>query len=127
MADTHLDFIALREDMSNPVGMINDMLEMFQQEIKVLFSCPSHEVFANDDEWVDIEQYVFMTNLDNMTLENKIRDSIRVCCPHAENFIFTVNMSFVRGELSDIGVVDVSIFLPNDPNTMKASVRGVFG
>jgi len=107
--------------------ILRNALDLFRQEISILFSGSPTDVFGNDEDWVDIEKYVFKTNVNASTLESKISNAISRYCPSSEDFTFKVEVKFIRGELSDIGLIDVHIFSSEDVNKKVSTFRAAIG
>ena len=83
-------------------------LDFLFQEIEALLTT------SPCDEFIDLRSYVFKTHVSASTLQSKIMDMINrsVCIP--DNLMVEVGVSFMRGKVSDIGLIDVKITKNND-------------
>lgn len=84
-------------------------LDFLMQEIEVLLGTSPYDVFNAHEEFLDLKEYVFKTKVSNQALENKLKRLINdtVCIP--DNYNVDVSVYFMKGKLSDIGIIDVFV------------------
>lgn len=98
---------------SNSSITIIDEYEMFIQEVDILFETNSNEVLnsGGDKKWIDLQKLVFETGISTTTLKNEINNLIKTECPsNTEIFKYTIDVKFIRGNESDIGIIDLVIY-----------------
>ena len=95
-------------------------LDFLFQEIEVLLTT------SPCDEFIDLRSYVFKTHISASTLQSKIMDMINRSIYIPYNRMVEVGVSFMRGNVSDIGLIDVKITKNNDCTTKPECQRRVF-
>ena len=84
------------------------------------------DVFNAADEFIDLRSYVFKTHVSASTLQSKIMDMINRSVYISDDLMVEVGVSFMRGDVSDIGLIDVTITKNNDCTTKPEYQRRVF-
>ena len=69
------------------------------------------------DEFIDLRSYVFKTHISTSTLQSKIMDMINRLIYIPDDLMVEVGVSFMRGDVSDTGLIDVMITKNNDCTT----------
>ena len=87
-----------------------------------------YDVFNAADEFIDFRSYVFKAHVSASTLQSKIMNIINcsVCIPDDLMVEVEVEVSFMRGKVSDIGLIDAKITKNNDYTTKPEYQRRVF-
>ena len=78
------------------------------------------------DEFIDFCSYVFKTHIRASTLQSKIMDMINRSVYILDDLMVEVGVSFMRGNVSDIGLIDVKITKNNDCTTKPEYQGRVF-
>ena len=126
--DNYIDFndskLATAQTKAQPYKYTD--LDFLFQEIEVLLTASPYDAFNAADEFIDLRSYVFKTHISASTLQSKIMDMINrsVCIP--DDLMVEVEISFMRGKVSDIGLIDVKITKNNDYATKPEYQRRVF-
>lgn len=95
-------------------------LDFLFQEIEVLLTTSPY------DEFIDLRSYVFKTYASASTLQSKIMNIINRSVYIPDDLMVEVEVSFMRGDVSDIGLIDVTITKNNDYTTKPEYQRRVF-
>ena len=101
-------------------------LDFLFQEIEVLLTTSPYDVFNAADEFIDLRSYVFKTHVSASTLQSKIMNIINRSVYIPDDLTVEVEVSFMRGKVSDIGLIDVKITKNNDYKTKPEYQRRVF-
>ena len=101
-------------------------LDFLFQEIEVLLTTSPYDVFNAADEFIDLKSYVFKTHVSASTLQSKIMNIINRSVYIPDDLTVDVEVSFMRGKVSDIGLIDVKITKNNDYTTKPEYQRRVF-
>ena len=120
--DNYIDFNGSKPATAQAKAQPNKYtdLDFLFHEIEVLLTT------SPCDEFIDFCSYVFKTHISASTLQSKIMDMINrsVCIP--DDLMVEVGVSFMRGDVSDIGLIDVTITKNNDYTTKPECQRRVF-
>lgn len=108
--------------IDNPV--IDTMLELFLQEIDILFSTEKGSIFGNREWGLNIESFLWQTTFDAMYIQNVIKNEINNNCYTATEFQYSVNVELVKGSSKDIGVI--TIHIKNSENELVAQPQFIF-
>lgn len=92
--------------------IVVDIYDMFLQEIDILFGTDHNEVLnsGGESDWANLKKLIFETGITEITLKNELINLIRNECPSSETVKFNLDIKFVRGTESDIGLIDVFIY-----------------
>lgn len=88
---------------------ISNELEMLVGQIRVLFSTKPGQVLGAPDFGIDLEDYLFVTNLNEYSLRSIILDQILKFIPLSEKYHIQVSINFTRGMVRDICLIDILI------------------
>ena len=88
---------------------ISNELEMLVGQIRVLFSTKPGQVLGAPDFGVDLEEYLFVTNLNEYSLRSIILDQISKFVPLSEKYHVTADINFAKGTVRDICLIDIKI------------------
>ena len=120
--DNYIDFNgskpATAQAKAQPYKYID--LDSLFQEIEVLLTT------SPCDEFIDLRSYVFKTHISASTLQSKIMDMINRSIYIPDNLMVEAGVSFMRGDVSDIGLIDATITKNNDCTTKPECQRRVF-
>lgn len=83
-------------------------LDFLFQEIEVLLTT------SPCDEFIDLRSYVFKAHVSASTLQSKIMNIINHSAYIPDDLMVEVEVSFMRGKVSDIGLIDAKITKNND-------------
>lgn len=106
-----MDF-RLKQDFDRPIPnspILTNKYDLFIQELQILFDTNRYDVLCSPHGWPGIKDYVFSTNVSNVTLGTLIQEAIADMCPTATDIDYSIGVKFVRGELSDIAIIDLTI------------------
>lgn len=95
-------------------------LDSLFQEIEVLLTT------GPCDEFTDLRSYIFKTHVSASTLQSKIMNIINRSIYISDDLMVEVGVSFMKGNVSDIGLIDVKITKNNDCTTKPGCQRRVF-
>lgn len=115
----NMDFLLeLSKTQVNPgIPIVWDPIKMFIQEVDVLFNTTSTDVLCAPDGWPNLRAYIFKTNVSAPALQMKLQDMIQQYCPTSTEVDWDLECGFVRGELSDIGIITLTIRTGDGPIT----------
>lgn len=97
------------------IPIVWDPIKMFMQEVDVLFSTSSTDVLCAPDGWPNLKEYVFNTNVSAPALQMKLNDLIQQNCPTSTDVDWDIECGFVKGEISDIGIITLTIRTGDKP------------
>lgn len=99
----------LNHSDTSTLPMIEDDVQIFMQEISILFGTNNTDVLGCEDDWVDVKHYIFKTNINAAELRDKVDKAISRMCSMASKIPYTVKVSFIKGEFEDIGLIDLHL------------------
>lgn len=120
--DNYIDFNGSKPATAQTKAQPNkytDLDSLFQEIGVLLTTSPC-------DEFIDLCSYVFKTHICTSTLQSKIMDMINRSVYIPDDLMVEVEVSFMRGKVSDIGLIDVTITKNNDCTTKPECQRRVF-
>ena len=120
--DNYIDFNGSKHATAQAKVQPNkctDSDSLFQEIEDLLITSPC-------DEFIDLCSYVFKTHISASTLQPKIMDMINRSVYIPDDLTVEVGVSFMRGNVSDIGLIDVKITKNNDYATKPEYQRRVF-
>lgn len=88
---------------------VDDMLELFLQEIDILFSIDLGTVVGNRNLGLDIESMLWKTNFNSNQIESVCHVGIETNCYSAQYFTWSVTVELIRGSVQDIGLIDIQV------------------
>ncbi len=89
--------------------VITNELELFLQEIDVLFSTDEFEVLGNEGLGMSLEKFLGKWGLGNNQIKSFVIKKIQENCYMNEVFNWSVDVAFQQGQISDIMLLDVVI------------------
>ena len=95
-------------------------LDFLFQEIEVLLTT------SPCDEFIDLRSYVFKAHVSASTLQSKIMNIINRSVYILDDLMVEVEVSFMRGKVSDIRLIDAKITKNNDYTTKPEYQGRVF-
>lgn len=104
---------------------ITFMLDIFLQEIDVIFSTEKSTVFGHRAFGINIEHLLWSTSFNSEYLSSMIKQEIQRSSVAATNFRYDVNVSLMKGVSRDIGVIELHIKTHED-NTIIAKQKYIF-
>lgn len=94
-----------RED----VLVISNELEALLGQIRmILFTSPG-EVIGFPSFGVNLEYYIFSTNVSNTKIEATIREQIYTNCPLASKYDVSIQTTFFEGTTRDLCLIDIFV------------------
>lgn len=103
---------------------IRNPLELFLQEVDILFSTEKMSVLGKRDFGLSLEHMLWSTTFNSPYIESVIRQSIEENCYMASEFSWKVTVDLIKGSNRDIGVIDIHI--KNAEDTLLAKTSFVF-
>lgn len=97
------------EDSTSPNPVLTDSLELFKQELDILFTTNKYEVFGQPQFGNSIEKLLWKTKYSASSIESEINKSISDYCLMNEFFQWKVSFKIIRGAVDDIGILEVRI------------------
>lgn len=101
-------------------------MDFLFQAFEVSLTTSPYDVFNVADESIGLCSYVFKTHVSASTLQSKIMNIINRSVYIPDDLMVEVEVSFMRGKVSDIGLIDVKITKNNDYTTKPDYQRRVF-
>lgn len=89
-------------DVSNELDVLLGQIRM------ILFTKPG-EVISSPTFGVNLEYYIFSTNVSNQQLEKLVREQIYQNCPMASKYDVQVQSSFFYGTTRDMCLIDIFV------------------
>ena len=89
--------------------VIENELDLFKQELDVLFSTSKMDVLGDPSLGQNIEDLLWKTSFDSGRIQSEISDAVRSTCFMNEMFEWDIKVSLIRGTARDIAVIDVTI------------------
>jgi len=89
-------------DISNEIEVLLGQIRM------VLFTKPG-EVIGDPSFGVNLEYYIFSTNVSNSQIEKMVREQIYHNCPLAQKYDVKVKVSFFYGTTRDLCLIDIFV------------------
>lgn len=89
--------------------VIENELDLFKQELDVLFSTSKMDVLGDQSLGQNIEDLLWKTSFDSSRIQSEISDAVRSTCFMNEMFEWDIKVSLIRGTARDIAVIDVTI------------------
>ena len=106
--DNYIDFngskLAIAQTKAHPYKYTD--LDFLFQEIEVLLTASLYDVFNAVDEFIDLRTYVFKTHVSASALQPKIMNIINRSVYILDDLMVEVEVSFMRGKVSDIRLID---------------------
>ena len=79
------------------------------QEIEMLLSTDPYDVLNAHDEFLNLKAYIFKTNVSNASIKQKLERLISDTVFIPDNIHIELDVYFMHGTVSDIGIIDVHI------------------
>lgn len=105
------------ENMEFPIEF--NKYQLFLQEIELLFNTNRYDVICSPNQWPNLKSYVFQTGVSSITLSSILNDLIVQYCPTSEICDWDLDIKFMRGELSDIAIIDLTIRTDEDEDDIE--------
>lgn len=88
---------------------ISSDLEMFIQQIEMVLMTEQGEILGQPDFGANLEYYVHSLNISAGRIKTLVTSQIVQFCPLSSKFPFNVDMSFYKGDVKDIGLLEIEI------------------
>ena len=88
---------------------INDDIEMLLGQIKMMLFTNKGEVLGAPDFGANLEELLFTFNLNEYALKTLLHNQTLKFIPLADKYPITYNVSFSKGTIRDICLIDVFI------------------
>jgi len=101
-------------DPSDPL-YVQDILETSSEieiligEIKMIMFTKQGDVLGSYDFGYNLEDSLFLFNLNETDLRNKLLESILYYCPDAKRYNVDLSVQFFRGTVRDVCLIDIII------------------
>lgn len=87
----------------------NSEIEMLITQIQTILFTNTGEVMGSYRFGCDLEKLIYDFNASTYNVKSIIIEQINQYCPLAEKFNIDVNVEFLKGEIRDIGLIDITI------------------
>ena len=87
----------------------NSDIETLISEIRMILYTKQGDVLGSYDFGFNLEDNLFLFNLNENELRNKIVDAIFYNCPDAQTYSVDVSVQFFKGTVRDICLIDIFI------------------
>lgn len=105
-----LEFNTIDVDIINNNDEDTDPISQYINEIMMILNTEPHEVLGCSDMTIDLERFVFDTNVDGGTIEQLIRSKLQTFTTWYEIFETDVDVNFVHSDGGrDTCVIDFTI------------------
>ncbi len=104
---------------------IRKPLDLFLQEIDILFDTEQGQIFGQRSFGYQLEQLIWKTGLSEDSIESLATAQIKENCFSEKEFNWTLTVQIMKGSSKDIGVIDLSIRNRSD-NALIAQPRFIF-
>ena len=88
---------------------INDEVEMLVSQIKMILYTKPGEILGAPDIGIALEDQLFVFNINEFALRSMLFDQMIKFVPLSEKYHVKFNISFARGTVRDICLIDVVI------------------
>jgi hypothetical protein len=97
--------------------IITDRLQLFLQELDVLFSTDKYECLSYPEIDNNIESLIWKTKLSADSVKSALTTAISTNCMMSEYFNYSMQVKLYKGALRDI--VEITIDIKNTDKTLK--------
>jgi hypothetical protein len=89
---------------------VSDDLSAYLMQLEMLLFTKQYTVMGDEDFGIDLEGMIYEHRLNEYEIERVILNQIAKYCPsYSQKFKTRAYVSFIRGDLRDIAVVDINI------------------
>jgi hypothetical protein len=89
---------------------LDDDIYNFVQGIEMILTTNKGEIFGSPDLGANLEAYLWNEHVSASTIKSEINRQIFEYCPNGSNKIpFSIDVSFMKGEITDSILVDIII------------------
>lgn len=88
---------------------ITNELDLFFQEIDLLFNTEKMEVFGNNELGSSIEDLLWKTTFSSEAIKNELNAQIKKYCYMAESFNYNIDVKLVKGNIRDIAEITINV------------------
>ncbi len=114
------DFSLDNNALNNGRCLASDPLAKFVQEIDIIFQAPSYSYISDQSIGkVNMDDLLFDRNINKQHIISNIEQEISLT-NGADDYLYTIGIRFLRGELRDIVIIDV-VISPGTKNEFKRS------
>lgn len=103
---------------------VTSEIDLFLQELDVLFSIEQGTVFGNRKMGLSLEQMLWSTSFNADMISVKIQEDVESACLMNQLFQWEVDVQLLRGVVRDIGVI--TIIIKNSDGSIAASPTFIF-
>lgn len=86
-----------------------DESTIYINQIRNIFSCEEGMVMGAADMTINLEHYVFETQVSSDVLKNLIYEKLLKYAPYYKKFKTTVNVNYSKGTIRDIATIDITV------------------
>lgn len=87
----------------------NSEIEMLITQLHTILFTNKREVMGSPSFGCSLEELVYDFGLNEHDLRSRITDQINYYCPLATKYNLEINISFMKGEVRDIALIDITI------------------
>lgn len=87
----------------------SDALEAFLEKIKMILNTSRGDVLAFPTFGVNLEEFVFDSNVSETRIKDEILTNIIHFCPESDYFETNIEVTFQKGDYHDTALVDIFI------------------
>lgn len=98
----------IEKNYINSPDITND-LDLFFQEIDLLFNTEKMEVFGNNELGSSIETLLWKTTFSSEAIKNELNAQIKKYCYMAESFNYNIDVKLVKGNIRDIAEITINV------------------
>jgi len=88
---------------------ISDEVSHLVLQIENLLFTRKKEVLGMQDYGIDLEDLLFTLQSNEGEIRSAIVSQINDYCPLSSGYVVDVNVSFLRGQIRDIAIVDITV------------------
>jgi len=99
---------------------VNDMLELFLQEIEMVLGTPPTTVLGRTDYGVGLQSYLHEFNVGQSELKQAINQQITRNCALSGEFKYQISVEFFKNGASDSAIIDI---LVEDDNLVRLVIN----
>ena len=84
-------------------------LETLLGEIRMILFTKQGDIMGNFNFGYNLEDQLFLFNIDQAKLQSQIMDAINTYCPDAQYYAVSVDVQFFQGSVRDACLIDIYI------------------
>lgn len=108
MREIYIKNLEDRDFKPNQIEII-DPLQIYLNQLRILFGTELGEVMGAEDMSVNLESLIFESDINEGQIQDKVLEQIGFYCTMSRNFDTNVKVRFFKGTMRDIAVMDLVI------------------